>query len=49
MEKLFFSEALACKLRSIKKCALSAPEAPGGYGKTAAIRQLFGESDGTVN
>ena len=48
MENLFFSETLANKLQMIKKCALSALEAPAGYGKTTAIRQLLGESDATV-
>ena len=48
MENLFFSETLANKLQTIKKCALSALEAPAGYGKTTAIRQLLGESDVTV-
>ena len=48
MENLFFSETLANKLQTIKKCALSALEAPAGYGKTTAIRQLLGESDATV-
>ncbi len=45
MEKLFFSEALKKKLEKVKTCALSALEAPAGYGKTTAIRWLFGESD----
>ncbi len=45
METLFFSEALKDKLEKVKTCALSALEAPAGYGKTTAIRWLFGESD----
>lgn len=48
MENLFFSEALANKLQRIKTSALSALEAPAGYGKTTAIRLLFKESDATV-
>ena len=48
MESLFFSEALKNKLQKVKYCALSALEAPAGYGKTTAIRQLLGESDTTV-
>ena len=41
MENLFFSEALASKLEKVKTYALSALEAPAGYGKTTAVRQLF--------
>ena len=48
MENLFFSEALANKLQRVKTCALSALEAPAGYGKTTAIRRLFQESDAAV-
>ena len=48
MDNLFFSDALAGKLQSVKTHALSALEAPAGYGKTTAIRRLFGESDGSV-
>ena len=48
MDSLFFSDALAAKLRRVKICALSALEAPAGYGKTTAIRRLLGESDATV-
>ena len=48
MENLFFSEALTEKLEKVKKCALSALEAPAGYGKTTAIRWLLGEGDETV-
>ena len=48
MENLFFSEALANKLQRVKTCALSALEAPAGYGKTTAIRKLFEESDEAV-
>ncbi len=47
-ETLFFSEALTGKLEKVKTCALSALEAPAGYGKTTAIRWLFGESDARV-
>lgn len=49
MENLFFSEALASKLEEVKTFALSALEAPAGYGKTTAIRQLFRESDASVH
>ena len=49
MEHLFFSEALTNKLKKVKTCALSALEAPAGYGKTTALRQLFEESDMTVS
>ena len=48
MEQLFFSETLARKLEEVKTCALSALEAPAGYGKTTAIRRLFRESDAAV-
>ena len=48
MDNLFFSDALAHKLQGVKKCALSALEAPAGYGKTTAIRQLFAEGDASV-
>lgn len=48
MEKLFFSEALTGKLEKVKTCALSALEAPAGYGKTTAVRWLFAEGDATV-
>ena len=48
MDSLFFSDALASKLQRVKDCALSALEAPAGYGKTTAIRQLFGESESSV-
>ncbi|MBR6322839.1 MAG: hypothetical protein IKR59_08220, partial [Lachnospiraceae bacterium] len=48
MENLFFSEALTSKLEKVKTCALSALEAPAGYGKTTAIRRLFQESDASV-
>ena len=48
MEHLFFSEALETKLQKVKTCTLSALEAPAGYGKTTAIRQLFGERDAAV-
>ena len=49
MENLFFSEALENKLQKVKTCALSALEAPAGYGKTTAIRRLFQESDAAVS
>ena len=49
MDNLFFSEALAGKLEEVKTCALSALEAPAGYGKTTAIRRLFQESDAEVS
>ena len=48
MDRLFFSEALLTKLRGVRTHALSALEAPAGYGKTTAIRQLFREGDATV-
>lgn len=48
MENLFFSEALASRLEGVKSCALSALEAPAGYGKTTAVRRLFQESDAAV-
>ena len=48
MDSLFFSEALKNKLSKVKMCALSALEAPAGYGKTTAIRRLFQESDESV-
>ena len=48
MENLFFSEALTARLQRVRTCALSALEAPAGYGKTTAIRRLFGESDAAV-
>ncbi len=48
MDSLFFSEALKNKLSKVKICALSALEAPAGYGKTTAIRRLFQESDESV-
>ena len=48
MDHLFFSEALETKLQKVKTCTLSALEAPAGYGKTTAIRQLFGERDAAV-
>jgi len=49
MENLFFSDALAGKLEKVKTCALSALEAPAGYGKTTAIRRLFREGDASVS
>ena len=48
MDNVFFSEALIEKLEEVKSCALSALEAPAGYGKTTAIRQVFRESDASV-
>ncbi|MBQ7699195.1 MAG: hypothetical protein IJT49_02505 [Clostridia bacterium] len=48
MDRLFFSETLKNKLEKIKTCALSALEAPAGYGKTTAIRRLFSEGDASV-
>jgi len=48
MENLFFSEDLTNKLQNVKACALSALEAPAGYGKTTAVRRLFRESDASV-
>ena len=48
MDDLFFSEALTEKLEKIKTCALSALEAPAGYGKTTAVRRLFSEGDASV-
>ena len=48
MEQLFFSEALTAKLDKIKTCALSALEAPAGYGKTTAVRRIFSEGDASV-
>ena len=48
MEQLFFSEKLTEKLEKIKMCALSALEAPAGYGKTTAVRRLFSEGDASV-
>ena len=45
MEELFFSETLTDRLKKVKTCALSALEAPAGYGKTTAVRRLFQESD----
>ena len=48
MNSLFFPDTLACKLQKVKACALSALEAPAGYGKTTAIRQLFEESEASV-
>ncbi len=48
MEELFFSEVLKEKLEKVKTCALSALEAPAGYGKTTAIRRLFSEGDASV-
>ena len=48
MDRLFFSDTLTDKLRKIKTCALSALEAPAGYGKTTAIRQIFSEEDASV-
>ena len=47
-ETLFFSAALASRLEEVRTCALSALEAPAGYGKTTAIRRLFGESEASV-
>ena len=47
-ENLFFSEALTGKLEEVNTCALSALEAPAGYGKTTAIRRLFGEGEASV-
>ena len=49
MENLFFSEVLKDKLQRVKTCALSALEAPAGYGKTTAIRRLFEENDAAVS
>ena len=48
MERLFFSETLTAKLENVKTCALSALEAPAGYGKTTAVRRLFSEGDASV-
>ncbi|MBO7659402.1 MAG: hypothetical protein J6T65_08850 [Clostridia bacterium] len=48
MDNLFFSEKLKTKLGKVSNCALTALEAPAGYGKTTAIRQLFKESDSSV-
>ncbi len=48
MDSLFFSENLKRKLDKVKVCALTALEAPAGYGKTTAIRRLFQESDSSV-
>ena len=48
MENLFFSENLTKKLERVKGCALSALEAPAGYGKTTAIRSLLRDSDAAV-
>ena len=49
MEQLFFSEALAKKLEQVKSCSLSVLEAPAGYGKTTAVRQLLRASDSAVS
>lgn len=49
MNTIFFSENLLNKLEKVKNCALSALEAPAGYGKTTAIRQLFDEGDASVH
>lgn len=49
MEDLFFSEALTSKLERVKSCALSALEAPAGYGKTTAVRQLFQDGAAAVS
>ena len=48
MENLFFSEKLTNRLEQVKACALSALEAPAGYGKTTAIRSLLRDSDAEV-
>ncbi len=44
MDDLFFSESLSKKLEGVTACALSALEAPAGYGKTTAVRRLFRET-----
>ncbi len=49
MDDLFFSEALSKKLEEVTACALSALEAPAGYGKTTAVRRLFRENDAAVS
>ncbi len=48
MDNLFFSETLKNKLEKVNTSALSALEAPAGYGKTTAIRRLFSEGDASV-
>ena len=48
MNELFFSDELKSKLEGVKRCALSALEAPAGYGKTTAVRRLFTEGDASV-
>ena len=48
MDQLFFSETLKNKLEKVNTSALSALEAPAGYGKTTAIRELFSEGDSSV-
>ena len=48
MDQLFFSETLKNKLEKVNTSALSALEAPAGYGKTTAIRELFSEGDASV-
>ena len=48
MENLFFSDELKRKLEGVRTHALSALEAPAGYGKTTAIRRLFAEGDAAV-
>ena len=48
METLFFSNALKRKLEQVKNRTLSALEAPAGYGKTTAIRNIFHDSETPV-
>ena len=46
--KSVFSDELKRKLEGVRTHALSALEAPAGYGKTTAIRRLFAEGDAAV-
>ena len=48
MENLFFSDALKRRLEQVKIRALSALEAPAGYGKTTAIRNVLRDSETPV-
>ena len=48
MDNLFFSEVLKRKLEQVKTRSLSALEAPAGYGKTTAIRNILQDSETAV-
>ena len=48
MDNLFFSRHLLRQMEHIRKCSLSALEAPAGYGKTTAVHKALEGEEGNV-